>query len=140
MIAFDAKNDLAVLRVPGLEGRPLVLAEPERGVAVALVGYPGNGPSVEDPWAARRDEPVREPRCLRAGAREPDRDGDSREPCGPGSRAGRGSTPSGRVRTTVFARRPAGRGGYGIPAELVRKVLAEAEGTGPPLATDCAKT
>jgi hypothetical protein len=31
---------------------------------------------------------------------------------------------AGRVRTTVFARRPGERGGYGIPADRVRETLA----------------
>ena len=30
------------------------------------------------------------------------------------------------MRTTVFARRPRETGGYGIPADLVQKVLAQA--------------
>lgn len=139
VVAFDAKNDLAVLRVPGLEGRPLVLAEPERGVAVTLVGYPGNGPLSRIPG--------------RLGGTSPfvSRDAYGRGPVNrtvtairgavrPGLSGGPGIDAAGRVRTTVFARRPAGQGGYGIPAELVRKVLAESEGTGPPLATDCART
>ena len=36
---------------------------------------------------------------------------------------GPGVDARGRVRTTVFARRPAERGGYGIPSELVRETL-----------------
>ena len=49
VVGFDPQNDLAVLRVPGLPGRPLVLAEPARGTAVALVGYPENGPLTRTP-------------------------------------------------------------------------------------------
>jgi hypothetical protein len=41
------------------------------------------------------------------------------------------------VRTTVFARRPRETGGYGIPADYVRKTLAEV-GSRPVGATDCA--
>src|SRR5437667_979234 len=43
-VAFDRHNDLAVLRVPGLSARPLATAAPQRGTAVAILGYPGNGP------------------------------------------------------------------------------------------------
>jgi hypothetical protein len=44
VVVFDSQNDVAVLRVPGLLGQPLELADPARGTAVALVGYPENGP------------------------------------------------------------------------------------------------
>jgi S1-C subfamily serine protease len=57
----------------------------------------------------------------------------------PGLSGGPGVDARGRVRTTVFARRPAERGGYGIPPDLVRDALARARGTGPSLATDCAR-
>jgi hypothetical protein len=44
-IAFDATDDLAVLRVPGLTLPPLNLAsEPGTGTAGAILGYPENGP------------------------------------------------------------------------------------------------
>ena len=42
----------------------------------------------------------------------------------------------GRVQLTVFAARIGGGGGYGVPAEVVRKVLAAA--TGPVSTGDCA--
>ena len=44
VVAFDAQNDIAVLRARGLRGAPLAMADPERRVPVALIGYPGNGP------------------------------------------------------------------------------------------------
>ena len=43
MVAFDRRNDVAVLRVDGLRARPLRLSEPEPGEAVAILGYPGGG-------------------------------------------------------------------------------------------------
>ena len=106
-----------------------MLAEPERGVAVALIGYPGNGPLSRIPGRLGGTSAFVSRDAYGQGPVNADRDGDSR------SRTARalgraGLDASGRVRTTVFARRPAGRGGYGIPAELVRKVLAEAQGTG----------
>jgi len=54
----------------------------------------------------------------------------------PGSSGGPGVDAQGHVRTTVFARRPRETGGYGIPSEVVRKVLARA-GRRPVEATDC---
>jgi S1-C subfamily serine protease len=139
VVAFDAKNDLAVLRVPGLEGQPLRLADPERGVPVALIGYPGNGPLTRIPGRlggtnafVSRDAYGRGPITRTVTA--------IRGLVRPGLSGGPGVDARGRVRTTVFARRPGDRGGYGIPADLVRAMLAGAEATGPPLATDCART
>ena len=136
VVGFDPQNDLAVLRVPGLPGRPLVLAEPARGTAVALVGYPENGPLTRTPArlggtadVLSRDAygrgPVRRQMTTIRGAVEP------------GSSGGPGVDAKGLVRTTVFARRPRETGGYGIPASLVRKALAQV-GTRAVAPTDCA--
>jgi uncharacterized membrane protein required for colicin V production len=134
VVAFDETNDLAVLRVPGLGAAPLVLAPPERSTAVALVGYPRNGPLTRTPGrlggtagVLSRDAygrgPVRRQMTAIRGAVEP------------GSSGGPGVDAQGHVRTTVFARRPRETGGYGIPADLVRKVLAQAGN--PVAATSC---
>ena len=136
VVAFDVQNDLAVLRVAGLEGKPLPLAEPERGTPVALIGYPGNGPL------------TRIPGRLGGTARALSRDAYGRGPVTrpvtalrgdvqPGLSGGPGVDARGRVRTTVFARRAGDVGGYGIPPSLVHAVLDRA-GT-KPLATECAR-
>jgi Trypsin-like peptidase domain/Colicin V production protein len=134
VVAFDATNDLAVLRVPGLGATPLVLAQPERSTPVALVGYPQNGPLTRTPGRlggtadvlsrnAYGRGPVRRQMTAIRGAVQP------------GSSGGPGVDAQGHVRTTVFARRPRETGGYGIPADLVRKVRAQA---GKPVAsTSC---
>jgi len=138
VVAFDARNDIAVLRVSGLQGQPLPLADPDRGIAVALIGYPGNGPL------------TRVPGRLGGTSRFVSRDAYGRGPVTrtvtairgevrPGLSGGPGVDARGRVRTTVFARRPAERGGYGIPPDLVRATLTEAQAAGQPLATDCAR-
>jgi S1-C subfamily serine protease len=138
VVAFDAKNDIAVLRVATLRGRPLPVADPERGAPVALVGYPGNGPLTRIPGRlggtsafisrdAYGEGPVtRTVTAIRGAVR-------------PGLSGGPGIDARGRVRTTVFARRPGARGGYGIPPDLVRTALADAQGGGAALATDCAR-
>jgi uncharacterized membrane protein required for colicin V production len=135
VVAFDVKNDLAALRVPGLGARPLPVAAAERGASVALVGYPRNGPLTRTPArlggttevlsrdAYGRGSITRQVTAIR-GAVEP------------GSSGGPGIDAQGRVRTTVFARRPRETGGYGIPIDLVRKVVAQA-GERPVAATDC---
>ena len=43
-LVVDRKQDVAVLRVPALNAAPLALAEPHSGDAVAILGYPENGP------------------------------------------------------------------------------------------------
>ena len=137
VVAFDVQNDLAMLHVPGLTGRPLQLADPQRGVAVALVGYPENGPLTrvagrlgETAKAFSRDAygkgPVtREVTTIRGVVR-------------PGSSGGPGIDARGRVRTTVFARRAGDSGGYGIPPDLVREVVRRV-GTEAVAPTDCAQ-
>ena len=136
VVAFDVENDLAILRVRDLNGRALPLVEPERGVPVALVGYPENGPLVRIPGRlggtqdfVSRDAYGRGPvqrtmTTLRGDVR-------------PGSSGGPGIDARGRVRTTVFARRPGGGGGFGLPAELVRAAI-ESAGTEPVPETACA--
>jgi S1-C subfamily serine protease len=127
VVSFDERNDLAVLRVPGLEGRPLPLVDPERSVPVAIVGYPENGPLTRAPGrlggttnvltrdAYGRGPYTRTVTTLRGVVR-------------PGNSGGPGIDARGRVRTTVFARRPGEEGGYGIPADLVRAAVRKAGG------------
>ena len=45
VVVFDPHNDIAVLRVPGLSARALVLASgPVQGESAAILGFPLNGP------------------------------------------------------------------------------------------------
>ena len=135
VVAFDVTNDVAVLRAPGLGARPLVVAAAERGVPVALVGYPRNGPLTRTPArlggtadVLSRDAYGRGPVRRRVTA--------IRGVVEPGSSGGPGIDAQGRVRTIVFARRPRETGGYGIPVELVQKVVSQARAR-PVAATDC---
>lgn len=136
VVAFDERNDIAVLRVPDLRGRPLPVAEPERGVPVALVGYPENGPLRRIPGrlgrtrefisrdAYGRGPVTRTVTTLRGAVR-------------PGSSGGPGIDAQGRVRTTVFGRRRGDDGGFGVPVELVRAAVRGA-GSKPVPTTACA--
>ena len=132
-VAFDSRNDVAVLRVPSLSARPLPLAEPEDGAAVAIVGYPNDGPLDATPGRIGRTAtvltqdayghgPVTRTITSVGGAI---RHGDSGAPA---------IDAAGRVLATLFAVRIGTASGYGVPAEVIRKALAGASGsvsTGP---------
>lgn len=127
-VAFDARNDVAVLRVSGLSAPSLPLAgSVPVGEQGAILGYPENGPydvraarvgrtsSVLSQDAYGRGPVERSMTSLRGLVR-------------PGNSGGPVVDGAGRVVTTVFAatrgRRP--RGGYGVPNDIVRSALAGA--------------
>ena len=101
--------------------RPLALAPPDAEHAVALVGYPQNGPLTRTAGTARRHGRRPQPRRVRPRAGHDARSPRSAARSSPGAPADRASTRRARVRTTVFARRPRETGGYGIPADLVQE-------------------
>ena len=122
VVAFDPRNDVAVLRVPGLRGRPLPLAEPAEGQAVAILGYPENEPFTATPGrigqtatlladdAYGRGPFPRQVTTLRGVVRN-------------GNSGGPAVDSAGRVQTTVFAARVGSDSGYGVPAARVRGAL-----------------
>ncbi|HEY2937737.1 MAG TPA: MarP family serine protease [Gaiellaceae bacterium] len=132
-IVFDPRNDLAVLRAPGLSERALSIADPRPEAAVAILGYPENGPLDAVPGrigttatVLSEDAYGRGP-VLRAVTSFSGlvRHGDSGGPA---------VDATGAVQATVFAARTDGRGGFGVPASLVRPALASTSGpvsTGP---------
>jgi S1-C subfamily serine protease len=123
-VHFDPRNDLAVLRVPGLDAPALQIApDPESGTSAAILGFPLNGPY-----------------DVRAGRLGPTREFVSQDAYGRGPvrrrivalrgavRSGNSGGPMvdgrGRVVTTIFAATTSGpRGGYGVPNALVRSAL-----------------
>jgi S1-C subfamily serine protease len=121
-IAFDPKNDVAVLRVPGLKARPLPTAEPESGASVAIVGYPLNGPLDSEPGRVGRTATILTDDAYGHGPV-------SRTVTSMGGRVRHGNSggpaidTEGRVQLTIFAAQVGGEGGYGIPTSVVRKVL-----------------
>jgi S1-C subfamily serine protease len=124
-VYFDQKNDVAVLRVPGLEGEPLPLAAPRPGAAVAVLGYPESGPFTATPGrigktanVLARDTYGRGPvarviTSIRARVRH-------------GNSGGPAVDMRGRVEATVFAARPGGEVGYGVPKSVVQQALNRA--------------
>ena len=70
VVAFDATNDLAILRVrnAGAQTPLRVRSEPESGRAVAIVGYPEDGPLTRDAGPHRRHGDRSDARRVRARA------------------------------------------------------------------------
>jgi len=126
VVGFDARDDIAVLRVPGLGATPLEFVEPVAGQAVAILGYPESGPFSAAPGRIGQTSVVltedaygrgpvrREITTLRGEIRH-------------GNSGGPAVDIRGRVQTTIFASRVGVEGqGYGVPTGLVRAKLAGA--------------
>ena len=134
-LVFDTHNDIAVLHVDGLGLRPLPLARARSGTAVAVLGFPENGPFTATPARIGRTSVVlaedaygRGPvtRAITSlGGRV--RHGDSGAPA---------VDARGAVESTIFAARLRTVGGYGVPDNVVRAALNKAD---TPVSTgDCA--
>jgi S1-C subfamily serine protease len=134
-VAFDPRNDIAVLRIDDLGLRPLTLARAKSGTPVAVLGFPENGPFAATPARIGRTSVVlaedaygRGPvtRAITSlGGRV--RHGDSGAPA---------VDARGAVESTVFAARLRSIGGYGVPDTVVRTALNSAHD---PVSTgDCA--
>jgi Trypsin-like peptidase domain/Colicin V production protein len=137
-VRFDSRNDVAVLRVPGIAGaapglRLNVNARP--GTSAAILGFPENGPYDVEPGrlgqtstAVSQDAYGRGPVTRRITAlRGLVRSGNSGGPMVDGS---------GRVVATIFAASATdgGQSGFGVPDTIVQEALAAARGpvdTGP---------
>jgi S1-C subfamily serine protease len=132
-VAFDRRNDVAVLRVGGLNRRPLRQVEASQGTPVAIVGYPENGPLTATPGRVGGTATVLSEDAYGNGPvtrtitsfRGRVRRGNSGGPLLDGD---------GRVVGTVFASRTGSNAGYAVPPELVRRAMAGARSrvsTGP---------
>jgi uncharacterized membrane protein required for colicin V production len=121
VLVVDRKEDIAVLRVPGLRAPPLPLLDPHSGDSVALLGYPENGPF--DARAGRVGSTadvlvsgaLREVTALSGLVRH-------------GNSGGPAVNEAGQVEATIFAARIGARAGYGVPAAPVRADLSRARG------------
>jgi S1-C subfamily serine protease len=136
VVRFDTSNDIAVLRVDGVNGTPLRIVDPRDGAAVAILGYPENGPLTATPGRigrtaviVTRDAYGRGPvtRVVTAVA------GRLRH----GNSGGPAIDARGRVQATIFAARLGSESGFGIPASIVERDLRSAQAR--PVSTgDCA--
>jgi S1-C subfamily serine protease len=128
VVAFDPRNDVAVLRVRNLGLRGLPLATAKAGAPVAVLGFPENGPFTVTPARIGRTSvvlaedaygsgPVTRPiTALRGLVRH----GDSGAPA---------VNSRGAVEAMVFAARIGAIGGYGVPIDVVRADLDSANAT-----------
>jgi S1-C subfamily serine protease len=119
-LVVDRRQDIAILRVPGLKGPALAIAEPHDGDSVAILGYPENGPFDARPGRVGATADVlvsgslREVTAVSGFVRH-------------GNSGGPAVNAAGEVELTVFAARIGTRAGYGIPAASVRRALANAK-------------
>ena len=125
-VAFDSRNDIAVLRVEDATAPALTIAEPVDGAPVAIVGYPENGPLTSAAGRIGRTATVLTQdayghgpvsRSITAVA------GTVRH----GNSGGPAIDRRGRVQATVFAARVTGGGGFGVPSGPVQRALATAQ-------------
>jgi S1-C subfamily serine protease len=140
-IDFDPHDDIAILRVPGLSGRPLsTVANPRSGTSSAILGFPLDGGFDAEPGRIGDTQPVRTQDAYGNGPVT--RTITSlRGLVRPGNSGGPMVDSSGHVVATVFAAitDPSGHrhGGFAVPNALVRAALAAARahehtvGTGP---------
>jgi Trypsin-like peptidase domain/Colicin V production protein len=136
VVVLDVHNDIAVLHVDGLGLKPLQLADPRSGAAVAIIGYPLDGGLRATPGRigltatvltqdALGHGPVTRTITAVAGKVE---HGDSGGPA---------IDASGRVQSSIFAARLGSDSGYGVPPSIIRDELAHA-GTQPVSTGSCA--
>ena len=136
-IWFDSRNDLAILRVPGVSGVAALRLDvgAEEGASAAILGFPENGPyDVEAGRLGQTSTVVSQDAYGRGPVRRTItavrglvRSGNSGGPM---------VDAAGRVVTTIFAASlsDGGRSGFGVPDSIVREALGRASGpvnTGP---------
>ena len=135
-IWFDPRNDLAVLRAPGLDGSALKLNPNGRqGDSAAILGFPENGPYDVRPGRLGQTSTVVTQDAYGRGPVER-RITSLRGLVRSGNSGGPMVDASGRVVTTIFAASVSdgGRAGFGVPDEIVSDALDRAGGpvdTGP---------
>jgi S1-C subfamily serine protease len=136
VVAFDRRNDVAVLRVRSLGLRPLAAVKPQPGIAVVILGYPENGPlaavagrlgattNVLSDDAYGHGPVPRQVTSVRGEIRH-------------GNSGGPAVDSDGNAQATLFAARLGSSGGFGVPSSIVRKIVDRA-GTAAVSTGDCA--
>ena len=127
---YDARNDIALLRVPAVESVPAlelnVNARP--GTSAAILGFPGNGPYDVQPGRLGRTQSIRTEDAYGRGPVER-RITSLRGRVRSGNSGGPMVDGRGRVVTTIFAASVnGGRTGFGVPDSVVQDALSRASG------------
>jgi S1-C subfamily serine protease len=139
LLDFDPHDDIAVLRVPGLAQPALPIAgSPSPGTAVAILGYPLNGPFRAEPGRIGHAQLVTTEDAYGNGPVDrtilP-----LRGLVRPGNSGGALVAGSGEVDGMVFAAVTGGSGGgpagFAIPTQLIRTQLARAESRRTPVSS-----
>jgi S1-C subfamily serine protease len=137
-VAFDSKNDIAVLSVSGgLNAPPLEQAEPREGQSAAIMGFPENQPLTVRPARLGRTVTVLSEDAYGRGP-VTRKITSFRGEVRPGNSGGPLVDSRGRVVGTVFASRIQGSVGYAVPPDVVDDALADV--TKEPVSTgDCVR-
>jgi uncharacterized membrane protein required for colicin V production len=125
VVLLDVHNDVAVLRVSGVDRKPLRLVEPRPGASVAILGYPLDGGLTATPGRIGRTATVLTQDALGNGPVERSitaiagrvEHGDSGGPA---------VDTAGNVESMIFAARLGSASGYGVPPSIIRSDLARA--------------
>ena len=128
VIDFDPHDDIAILRVPGLDEPPLKLASnPQSGTAAAILGYPLDGTFDSEPGRIGQTETVSTEDAYGNGPVSR-RITSLRGRVRPGNSGGPMIDKGGQVVATVFAAitgSSTGAGGFAVPNGLVARELSK---------------
>jgi S1-C subfamily serine protease len=135
VVAFDERNDIAVMRVDGLDLAPLPVAAARPGEAAAVIGFPQNGPLDIEPARTGTTERVVSTDAYDNGPVE--RIVTSfRVYVRPGNSGGPAVDADGQVISTIFASRTdSNNSGYGVPSRIVQRHLQAAASRTTPVST-----
>jgi S1-C subfamily serine protease len=135
VVAFDERNDIAVLRVDGLGLDPLPVAAARIGEPAAVIGFPKNGPLDIEPARTGTTQRVVSTDAYDNGPVE--RIVTSfRVYVRPGNSGGPAVDAEGRVVSTIFASRTdSENSGYGVPSRIVQRDLRTAASRTTPVST-----
>jgi S1-C subfamily serine protease len=122
-VYVDVGDDVALLRVPGLDLRPLRLGDaPDAAESVVLMGYPGGGPLVAEAATASAPRTVFAPDAYGRGA-EARSVVVTRGSLGPGSSGGPVVDASGGVVAMIFGGTEDGESTAALPPAAIRRGL-----------------
>lgn len=128
VVYVDGTNDVALLRVDGLEAAPLALDRSSSfPKAVAFVGYPRDGPLTASAGTAGAPRGVLAPDAYGRRVR-PRTVVPLRGRVQPGESGGAVVDRRGRVLAMIFGGTRGGRDGYAVPVELVTRGLERVRG------------